>query len=87
MRSINNEEHMNNVSVGDIESLYTRIEAFVRGYNMLNRSKRTTTVAESKIKEKELRYKFSKEVTRQCLLSGGKLFQIKKEASFLENNT
>ena len=47
MRSYNNEAELDKVSTQDIEFLYRRIEAFVRGYNTINRSKRTTSGAQS----------------------------------------
>lgn len=75
MRSYNDETMMETVNKNDIETLYRRLEAFVRGYNTINRSKRTTaaSITESKNKEKEGRYKFSKDITRKPIISGGHL--------------
>lgn len=75
MRSYNDESWLDKVSEQDIETLYRKLEAFVRGYNTINRSKRTSaaSITESKNKEKEQRYKFSKEVTRKPIICGGHL--------------
>ena len=75
MRSYHDESWLDTVSETDIETLYRRLEAFVRGYNTINRSKRTSaaSMTEIKSKEKEQRYKFSKEVTRKPIICGGHL--------------
>lgn len=86
MRSYNDESYMETVNPGDIEALYRKIEAFVRGYNTINRSKRTTaaSITESKNKEKEGRYKFSKEVTRKPIISGGHLLSKSVKSEYKE---
>ena len=54
MRSYVHEEELNRVNEQNIEDLYRRLEAFVRGYNTINRSKRASaaSLTESKNKEK-----------------------------------
>ena len=56
--------------------MYDKIEQFVRGYNTINRTQRKPAISltEAKNKEKEQRYKFSKEITRKPIISGGHLF-------------
>ena len=83
MKSYNDESFLDTVSESDIEELYRRLESFVRGYNTINRTKRTgaTSITDSKNKEKEQRYKFSKEVTRKAIIFGGHLLSrtVKRE--------
>ena len=54
MHSFNDSSRIDEVSENDISSLYKKLEAFVRGYNTINRSRRAEglSMTESKGKEK-----------------------------------